>query len=179
MKVCFAGMGSIGQRHLLNFIKVASGHGLKPELHMFRETDRVLDPDIFSCFHKEIRSLEDLSDDYDIVFICTPTYKHYDSLINFIGRTKHMFIEKPIFSDFTIEIDSIPLKSDGVYYVASPLKFSPVINYFKENAGHYHVFSVRSICSSYLPDWRKGVDYKESYSAKKRNGRRSFPRFNS
>lgn len=32
------------------------------------------------------------------------------------------------------------------------------------------VYSVRAICSTYLPDWRKGTDYRNNYSAFKSMG---------
>ena len=57
-----------------------------------------------------------------------------------------------------------------MYYVACPLRYHPVIRYVKEYAKAHRIFSVRSICSSYLPEWRKDIDYRKNYSASKKQG---------
>ena len=57
-----------------------------------------------------------------------------------------------------------------MYYVAGPLRYSPVIQKLREIIGRQRVYSVRAICSSYLPDWRPGSDYRQTYSAKREWG---------
>jgi predicted dehydrogenase len=54
-----------------------------------------------------------------------------------------------------------------VYYVACPLRYTDVIQYIKKNIDVQKVNSVRAISSSYLPDWRPGQDYRNTYSAHK------------
>lgn len=49
--------------------------------------------------------------------------------------------------------------------MACPLRYNAVINYIKDNIDLNDVISVRSISSSYLPDWRPGQDYRDTYSA--------------
>ena len=46
----------------------------------------------------------------------------------------------------------------------------PDVSYIKKNINPKDVISVRSISSSFLPDWRPGQDYRQSYSAKKSLG---------
>ena len=59
---------------------------------------------------------------------------------------------------------------ESVYYVASPLRYNAVIRWIKNNINKDEVLSVRSISSSYLPDWRPGQDYRKTYSAYKKMG---------
>ena len=82
-------------------------------------------------------------------------------------NTRNMFIEKPIFDSTDVDISELELRKGGVYYVACPLRYTNVIQYLKQTIDVSKVFSVRVICSSYLPDWRPGVDYRNTYSAHK------------
>ena len=57
-----------------------------------------------------------------------------------------------------------------VFYVAAPMHYKPTISWLKEHFDFSEAFSLRSISSSYLPDWRPGVDYRKTYSAHKDMG---------
>ena len=81
-----------------------------------------------------------------------------------------MFIEKPVFDDKMYDLDNLGLNSKGVYYVARPLVHSNVIRELKHVIANEKVYNVRVICSSYLPEWRPNVDYRDLYSAKKELG---------
>jgi predicted dehydrogenase len=85
-------------------------------------------------------------------------------------KTKHMFIEKPIFESCKYVLEDLPLSSKGIYYVACPLRYSPVIKYIESLIEKEKVYSARAISSSYLPDWRKATDYRNIYSARKSQG---------
>ena len=81
---------------------------------------------------------------------------------------KHFFIEKPVTSLGTMkELENFAPREDSVYYVACPLRYTNVIQYLKKEIDPAAVRSVRSISSSYLPDWRPGTDYRNTYSAHK------------
>ncbi len=170
MKVCFVGMGSIGKRHFRNLYKVATRCNLNVEIHAFRETDHKLEEEFASCIQKEFYRIEEADNDYDIVFICNPTNKHYSTIKAFVGITSHMFIEKPLFDDHNLDMTTIGFRKEGIYYVAAPLKFCPVLEYLKSEIDAKSVFSARAVCSSYLPDWRAGIDYRNIYSANKDQG---------
>lgn len=58
-------------------------------------------------------------------------------------------------------------RKDSVYYVACPLRYTGIIQYIKHNIPTKSIHSIRSISSSYLPDWRPGIDYRKTYSANK------------
>ena len=61
-----------------------------------------------------------------------------------------------------------------MFYVAAPMHYKPTISWLKEHFDFSEAFSLRSISSSYLPDWRPGVDDRKTYSAHKEGGRGCF-----
>jgi len=170
MKICFTGLGSIGKRHLKNIVKVFREYGLDIEIHALRKTQKPLEEDIRNLINYEVFTEKNLSYDYDITFITNPTNLHYDTIKLMEDRTKHMFIEKPIFDNNEYDISNLRLRENGIYYVAGPLKFSMITQNLKQILLSERVYSIRAICSSYLPDWRPGVDYRNIYSANKSEG---------
>lgn len=159
-KILFVGLGSIGKKHLDNLISVLKEREIKFQIDALRQTNKS---------HSDISNIytncEIIPDNYDIIFITNPTSLHFDMIEKLKHKTKNMFIEKPIFDkvyNFT------PL--DGIYYVACPLRFHPVVKKLKEFVKENKVFSFRAIVSSYLPDWRKNCDYRECYSSIKNMG---------
>ena len=169
MKICFIGIGSIGARHLQNISTVLTGRGVEYTIDALRSSNRPLPADIAELLHKQYTRLDALPRDYDIAFLCTPTANHYSDIQRLVSHTKHMFIEKPIF-DAVYELDALNLKDDAIYYVACPLRYNAVLQYLKAYIKDKQVFSARAICSTYLPDWRPGVDYRTVYSAHKNMG---------
>ena len=169
MKVCFFGLGSIGKRHLRNFTNICKNKEIDIEVHAFRNTNNKLDDEIKNLVDKEIFIKNNLSSDYDIIFINNPTSMHYETIEFMKDKCKNMFIEKPIFDDIVYDLKKLDLNK-GFYYVACPLRYSNIVEYIKENIDIDKVYSVRAICSSYLPNWRKNTDYRKTYSAIKSQG---------
>ncbi|MCR5293959.1 MAG: Gfo/Idh/MocA family oxidoreductase [Lachnospiraceae bacterium] len=161
MKVCFAGVGSIARRHIRNFHAVCKEKGISVQIDAYRRyygTEEGV-----SRIYTQIC---DVPDDYDIIFITNPTEMHLASLEQFHDKGKHFFIEKPVVSLGQLEkARSFPIREDSVYYVAAPLRYNAVIQWIRQNVSSDDVISVRSISSSYLPDWRPGQDYRKTYSA--------------
>jgi predicted dehydrogenase len=170
MKICFFGLGSIGKRHLKNVTRVLGEYGVAADIHAFRKTRKALEDNTEILINHEIFSEEGLCDDYDIVFVTNPTRLHYDTIRLMANKTKHMFIEKPVFDSREYDTAGLNLRDDGIYYVAGPLKYSKVLQQLKQILATEKVYGIRAICSSYLPDWRPGVDYREVYSARKSEG---------
>ncbi len=170
-KIGMVGVGSIGLRHLHNIIHyldeiqasavidlVRSGKGKKLEAELEKRIDHIY------------TEADVIPDDYDIMFITNPTHMHYDTIRRYAAKTRHMFIEKPVFDDAGADIGGLGLNSGNVYYVACPLRYTAVIQALRKICMEARIFSVRAICSSYLPDWRPGSDYRDSYSAHKDQG---------
>jgi predicted dehydrogenase len=170
MKICFIGLGSIGTRHINNISSILSERGLPFCIDALRSSNKELSQTVGFIINQAYYSIEDLPNDYDIIFITNPTHQHYGSIKSVASKTKHMFIEKPLFESCNYDLNALHRKTDGVYYVACPLRYSPVIKYLKKIIDEKNIYSVRAISSSYLPDWRGGVDYRNVYSAKKSQG---------
>lgn len=150
-KVLFVGLGSIGKRHLKNLLSLGDFC-----VDALRRTQEVIDG-----INNVYTSYEDVPDDYDIIFITNPTNLHYEAISKLKDKTKNMFIEKPIFN----EIKDCEF-SEGINYVACPLRYSSGVAELKKFAENHTIYSFRAICSSYLPEWRKNTDYRKCYSAK-------------
>lgn len=170
MKVCFCGLGSIGRRHLKNFTRLTSAFGMKTEIHALRKTTNALGEDIEKLLAKQVFDTHELDWDYDLAFITNPTSQHFETIKQMAPRAKHLFIEKPVFDSGTNNVEEIKTTPDGVYYVAGPLRYAPVIQALKKIISAERVYCVRVICSSYLPDWRPATDYRQGYSARKALG---------
>lgn len=170
MKICFIGLGSIGVRHLRNTITILKQRNISYSIDALRSTGKALPEDLACLLHMQYQEISQLQDDYDIIFITNPTSLHYETMQRVMNKTKHMFIEKPIFESCAHSINDLPIKPGGIYYVACPLRYSPVIKYISDFVKTHEIYSVRAISSSYLPQWRKGIDYRNVYSAKKSLG---------
>lgn len=165
MKVCFVGIGSIAKRHIRNLHKICD------ELHIELNIDALRRPNsnnsekldyITNIFVKA----DELQNDYDVIFLTNPTEYHAEVLVQLQDHAKHFFIEKPVASIDTIDkLKELKQRRESVYYVACPLRYTNVIQYLKEIIDPNKVYSVRSISSSYLPEWRPGTDYRNTYSA--------------
>lgn len=167
-KVCFIGLGSIASRHMKNLKDI---FGEEIEIDVLRSGNgKPLDAALQSMIGQVYYDYANLPMDYDVMFITNPTRLHYETLLKVQNHAKHFFIEKPVFETGKEDIASLKLKKDSVYYVACPLRYTNVIQYLKENIDFSKVYSMRCISSSYLPDWRPGTDYRNTYSAKKELG---------
>lgn len=168
MKVCFVGSGSIGKRHIKNFIQLCIRRNIKNEVHLLRSSSKKIEG-IESLIAKEVYCYERLDKHYDAIFITNPTNLHYNTINMLKHKSNYFFVEKPVFHINNININTLELDKN-VYYVACPLRYTSVVLKAKEIINKEDVYSVRVISSSYLPDWRKNVDYRKTYSAHKEQG---------
>lgn len=172
MKVCFIGIGSMAQRHIRNLVDICKKRKRDLVIDVYRSgIGKSIDDSIIPYVNREYRDYYTLPKDYDVIFITNPTHYHLETLKRFYDNAKAFFIEKPIVA--YEQIEEFEKSRDilkKIIYVACPLRYKAVIQYIKENVDHLHIYSVRAISSSYLPDWRPQVDYRNVYSAKKELG---------
>ena len=161
------GLGSIGQRHLrlakelrpkLNISAVRSGMGKKVE------EEKLL--------NAVVHSLEEAIDSgIEAAIIATPSVYHIQQAIELMERGIHVLIEKPLSHSLNNinELLKVRKKSKVVglvgyclRYNLGALKFNELLNNNKIG----QILHVQVDCGSYLPDWRKRQDYRESVSAK-------------
>lgn len=164
MKYCFIGVGSIARKHINNIRKIDN----ESIIHAFRTGNSNYN-DISCIVDKELFDFSLLDSFYDAIFITNPTSLHYDTLYQFKDKSNCFFIEKPIFSHYREDIfEEI---NDKITYIAAPLRFCAAVQYAKRLISEKGTpLSIRLISSSYLPEWRPGVDYRKTYSAHKSLG---------
>lgn len=162
MKVLFVGVGSIGTRHLKNLHFVAKERGISLSVTALRSSDRELPAQTRALIDRQIKTLDDTV--YDLAFITNPTTLHRQALSDLKGKVKFYFIEKPIFEDCIYDIDALGLNAKNAY-VACPMRYTAAYMTLKRLLKSEKVYSVRIICSSYLPGWRPNIDYRKNYSA--------------
>jgi len=157
-KALIIGYGSIGKRHT----EVLSDMGVDISVvskHM-REAKFPVYPDIDSAF-------SDTHFDYSVV--STPTAEHRDTMIALARHTTAsdtVLCEKPIFAHLDGEIPALK----AAVFVGYVLRAHPLLRKVREITAGKRLFSCSCSCGQYLPEWRPGTDYRNSYSAKRSAG---------
>ncbi len=105
---------------------------------------------------------------FNFIIVCSPSSEHHRhiSLIENSFEKIKVLVEKPLFNKF-IEIKK---KLKNYYFIGYNLRFHPIIIFLKKFLSRKKIFSINVICTSYLPHWRKGKDYRKSVSAQKKFG---------
>lgn len=147
MKSLIIGNGSAGQRHAR--VLEAMGH----EVGIVSRRDP---RGLFFVFG------------YDYAVIATETSDHHRALCDLAatGFTGKVMVEKPLFHQPT----PMPKNNFAAVGIGYPLRFHPTIIEAKKWLSTRRAISVDIYCGSYLPDWRPGRDYRETYSAKRSLG---------
>jgi predicted dehydrogenase len=166
LKILIIGLGSIAKKHIESILK------LYPETFFY-----ALRSNINSTNYNNIENIFDLNEapkDIDFIIISNPTNLHASTIKNVIFLNKPLFIEKPIFDNIELNIETMNLimNSEIKTYIACNLRFHPSIiflKYFIDNSNK-KINEVNVYCGSYLPNWRENNNYTESYSAKKYMG---------
>lgn len=167
MKICFIGLGSIAERHIKN-LRVM--YGSEMTIDVLRSgKGKPISSALQSLIDGTYETEDRLETKYDAIFITNPTSEHYRTLKRYHDLSDAFFIEKPVFLTGNEET-SVFERTDKKYYVACPLRYMNVIRFVKENIDFRKVYAVRSISSSYLPDWRQDVDYRNVYSSHRELG---------
>lgn len=169
LDVCFIGVGSIAKRHIRNLREICKTDNIELHIDALRHKDKyMIDESNRLGIENNYFQYDQIDKIYDVVFITNPTEMHLETISRSRDMGKNFFIEKPIVSYTQInKFGSVRLKEEATYYVACPLRYNAVIQYIKDNVNLKNIISVRSISSSFLPEWREGVDYRNTYSAHK------------
>lgn len=155
--VLVIGLGSIGLRHvnILNKIKKVQTI-LVYSSRKKKKYGKVV-------FIKNLKS----ANCADYIIISSKTSDHYKYLKfseNYF-KNKIILVEKPLFEKSKV----IKIKNNKVF-VGYNLRFHPILNFIKKIIKNRKIFSVYLSCLSYLPEWRKNIHHKLSYSSIKKNG---------
>lgn len=156
MNILLLGYGSIGARHGLileslgSQVTVVSGNSACP-YKRFTDLRTALD-------HRE----------YDGVVVATPTSRHLEALQGLAeaGFSGRILVEKPLF-DHPAEI---PPGLTAQVSAAYNLRWHPLLQRTKELLADRPIYSLHAYVGQYLPQWRPGRDYRNTYSAFKEQG---------
>jgi predicted dehydrogenase len=158
MKVLIIGLGSIGKKH------VAALQQVDAAIEIFALRSSTIFEEIENV--KSIINHHEIPSDIDFIIISNPTSEHFKAIKQFSEKNIPLFIEKPLFHQLEI-IDFIT----STTYVACNLRFHPCINWLKNNIEKLgRINEVNIYCGSYLPDWRKGIDFRKNYSSQPEMG---------
>ncbi len=157
MNVIIIGYGSIGRRHeeVLLKLDIVSNVDIV--------TKQKLDSKQTFYSLNEIPNLNV----YDYFIIASETNKHYEQLqyLDSNVSNKLIFCEKPLFESKK----EIEIKNNKVF-VGYVLRFHPLLEKLQSFIKGEHIILSNAQCGQYLPFWRSGSDYRNSYSAKKEDG---------
>ena len=165
MRVLFLGLGSIGVRNLEACQRVRPDF----DYRAFRSKKNNAISPIPEC-----HSLEELKAfQPELVYVCTPTANHLDSLQLLKNLDCAVFLEKPISHDLGHLGQIEKEMDDRTFFYGCVLRFHPLIQRTydilkSKDFGRPLTYNLYS--GSYLPDWRPGRDYREIYSAKRSAG---------
>lgn len=99
---------------------------------------------------------------FEMVVICSKTSRHFEDLkkIDKCLKQTKIIVEKPLFSKFT----NFKFLNKNIF-VGYNLRFDPMIQYLKKKILKKKIIYINLNCLSYLPNWRKDIDYRKSYSS--------------
>lgn len=166
MKALVVGGGSIGMRHVRNLRRLGiDSLGLyEPDAGRREQARRESGPEVFDSLEAALRW-----EPYFVV-IASPTHLHVEQALEAARMGCHLFIEKPLshtgekLCKLAEEIERKGLVS----LVGCNMRFHPGparVRELLEKGAIGRVLFARVHTGSYLPGWRPGQDYRESYSA--------------
>jgi predicted dehydrogenase len=159
--ILIIGFGSIGKRHYKNCQDMGFDTYVKTN---YPENDTH-----FSCY-------EELKHKIDLVIIASPTQRHLKDIIEAFDNTgcRNFLIEKPLADNFenAIKIQEYIISNKINAKVAYNMRFLNELIHLKENIDSISekIRLVQITAGTYLPNWRTGVDYRNSYSSKRDMG---------
>ncbi|MDR4508948.1 MAG: Gfo/Idh/MocA family oxidoreductase [Candidatus Brocadiaceae bacterium] len=183
MKALFVGLGSVGQRHLVNFKEIV---GNDAEVFAYRSTNHnilIKDGTGIPCEslaeHYKLKEFYDiheaLSVSPDVVFITNPSSKHLEIALVAVQHDCHLFIEKPL-SDTLAGLDSLVKESEkrnSVVMMGYQSRFHPCYKMVRDILSeeiHGGVLSAGFEWGTYLPVHHPYENYQHGYAALKSLG---------
>jgi predicted dehydrogenase len=161
--VAILGLGSIGQRHARNFLSLGCRTlGFDPEPQGMALLAAIGGEPAPSPVAAAAAA--------SLVVVATPTQRHVDDLQVALNAGRPALVEKPIAHSVSAATETVRrFKASGLdIYPAMNLRFLPAVQKVKQRIAEGalgNLLWARLICSSWLPDWRPGADYRRGYAA--------------
>lgn len=104
----------------------------------------------------------------DWVIISNPTHLHHESLLQLIKNNYQgkVLVEKPLF----LEMAQLPSNNISKILLAYNLRFCNLLQAAKKIIENEKIITFSAYVGSYLPNWRKGTDYRNCYSSHRDQG---------
>lgn len=161
------GLGSIGRRHMTNL--AAANPGAKFTVLRHRDAGDPLCDRLGATIVTDREAA--IAGTYDLAVVSSPSANHIDTLPGLIARGTNLLVEKPIVTSIE-QCDTIL----GALRDAPPavrvsgfnFRYLPSLNLIRDKISSGELGTVvraAFTAGQWLGDWRKGTDYRESYSA--------------
>jgi predicted dehydrogenase len=186
MNFLFFGLGSIGQRHVRNLIKIKK----KSKIFAFRKKystpllnhkNEKIKGDVEKKHNivpiKKLEFLKNNNIKIDAAFICNPSNMHVSTAEWCIKRNIPIFVEKPVatnMSDLKKIQKLLKFKNKFINVVGYQLRFNPIIKFIKkyifdqEKLGK--IYNCEIYHGEHVDNFHSYESYKNSYTSKKKLG---------
>jgi predicted dehydrogenase len=179
LTVLFAGLGSIGQRHVRN-LRQLLGDNVEILAYRARGGGPVLNPDMTVRANSDlestygIRSFQNLDEALerrpDAVFVTNPNSLHLQVAIRAARAGCHLFIEKPISHSLegVDELVELVERQQLVALVGYQFRFHPGLRLVKsliEEGKLGQLAAAHIVNGEYIPDWHPYEDYSTTHAA--------------
>ena len=181
LRVLFAGLGSIGQRHVCN-LRTLLGNSVDILAYRSRGASPVLKPDMTVQTDADleaaynIRSFTNLDDALaerpDAVFVTNPNTLHVPVALAAARASCHLFIEKPLSHSLDGVDGLIELveRKRLVALVGYQFRFHPGLRLIKSLIGEGQLgqlIAAHIVNGEYLPDWHPYEDYRGTHPVRR------------
>ena len=163
--VLIVGFGSIGRRHLENFLQLKNVklivYTKRTDLDSFKEQGVKISNSLTEC----------LKENPNIGIITNETSLHVPITIKLAHNGLDLFIEKPLSNSLkdVEKLRAIVKKKKLITQMGCHLRFHPCIKKIKsliEQEKIGRIISAQVQSCSYLPDYHRWEDYRRSYAAR-------------
>jgi predicted dehydrogenase len=184
VKILFAGLGSIGQRHARN-LRTLLGDDVELLAYRVRRTSPVIRPDLSAAADGDveqalgIRGFDDLgsalAEKPDAVFVTNPNSEHVPVALAAARAGCHLFVEKPVASslDGVDELGAEIERRGLVCLVGYQLRFHPALGLLRrilDDDALGKLLAVRIEFGEYLPGWHPYEDYRDLHVSRRAQG---------
>jgi predicted dehydrogenase len=180
LKILFAGLGAIGQRHVRN-LRALLGSEVDILAYRVRGLPQVVSPSLEIMPGGSVETeynirvfdrLEDaLAEGPAIALICNPSSLHVPVALRCVRAGCDLLIEKPVSNDLTglPELIDEVQRRGRIVMVGYQLRFHPCFRALEQLVAARSFgspLSVRAVVGEYLPGWHPYEDYRAMYAAR-------------
>jgi predicted dehydrogenase len=171
MKVLFAGLGSVGRRHLRNLVALTKDDPGPPEIRLYRTHRSTLPEAELSGYPVETELEAALAWGPEAVIVANPTALHLDVAIPAARAGCNLLLEKPVSHSLerVDELRAAVRQGGGQVLVAYQFRFHPglrLVRRWLAEAAIGRPLSFRAVYGEYMPEMHPWEDYRRGYSAR-------------